>query len=289
MPSPVPLIQVSALLREREADLTPAEARVSQVLLADYPIAGLGTVASLARRSGVSDPTVVRLVAKLGFASGYPEFQRALLEEVEARLRSPLMMMEARPAAPGGTVDAYVQSLEAGLLDVRQQEIAAQYSRAAALLSDRKLRLTLVGGRFSRYLAGVLYTHLVQLRPGLRHLDGTAAEMFDTLIDLGKQDVVVVFDYRRYQTDIVDFATQAAARGAKLVLFTDPYRSPIADAAHLVFTAPVAAGSPYDTMVPALAQVEALLACLLESRGEEMRQRLEEIEALRARRGVTFG
>jgi DNA-binding MurR/RpiR family transcriptional regulator len=289
MPASPPSLQVSALLRERETDLTPAEARVSQVLLADYPIAGLSTVANLARRAGVSDPTVVRLVAKLGFTGGYPEFQRALLEEVEARLRSPLMMMEARASTPGGTADAYVHSLEAGLMEVRQQGIATQYSRAAALLADRKLRLTLIGGRFSRYLAGVLYTHLVQLRPGLRHLDGTAAEMVDALIDLGKQDVVVVFDYRRYQSDVVDFATQAAARGSKLVLFTDPYRSPIAEVAHLVFTAPVEANSPYDTMVPALAQVEALLACLLESCGEETRQRLEEIEALRARRGVTLG
>lgn len=289
MPAPAPFLRISALLREREAELTPAEARVSQALLADYPIAGLGTVASLARRAGVSDPTVVRLVAKLGFAGGYPEFQQALLEEVEARLRSPLMMMETRGPAAGGTTDAYLGSLEGKLAEVRQHPAAAPYSRAAALLADRKYRITLLGGRFSRYLAGILYTHLVQLRPGLRHLDGTAAEMVDALIDLGKQDVLVVFDFRRYQADVVDFALQAAGQGAKVVLFTDPYRSPIAEVAQLVFTAPVDASSPYDSMVPALAQVEALLACLLEERGEETRQRLESIEALRARRGVTLG
>lgn len=284
LPSPV-----ATLLRERAGDLTPAEARVAQALLEDYPIAGLGTVASLARRAGVSDPTVVRLVAKLGFSGGYPEFQRSLLEEVEARLRSPLMMMEARAPAPDGAAEGYRRSLLARLGEAAEREAAQPYARAAALIADQKLRVTLLGGRFSRYLAGLLYTHLAQLRPGLRHLDGPAAAMVDALIDLGRQDVLIVFDYRRYQADIVDLAAEAARRGARIILFTDLYRSPIAEHAQLVFTAPVEADSPYDTMVPALVQVEALLACLLEERGEEMHERLAQIEALRGRRGVTLG
>jgi DNA-binding MurR/RpiR family transcriptional regulator len=282
-------LRISDLLRQREAELTTAETRVARTLLADYPLAGLGTVASLARRAGVSDPTVVRLVAKLGLAGGYPAFQKALLEEVEARLRSPLMMMEARAPAERGASEAYLGSLEGRLAEMRQQGTAEPYARAIALLSDRKLRLTLLGGRFSRYLAGILYTHLVQLRPALRHLDGTTAEAVDALVDLGRQDVVVIFDYRRYQADVVEFAQEAAARGARILLFTDPYRSPIAEVAHLVLTAPVEADSAYDSMVPALAQLEALLAGLLERRGHDMRQRLEEIEALRSRRGVTLG
>lgn len=45
-------LRISDLLRQRGAELTPAEARVARTLLADYPLAGLGTVASLARRAG---------------------------------------------------------------------------------------------------------------------------------------------------------------------------------------------------------------------------------------------
>ncbi|GAV36174.1 DNA-binding transcriptional regulator HexR [Roseomonas sp. TAS13] len=282
-------LRISDLLRQRGAELTPAEARVARTLLADYPLAGLGTVASLARRAGVSDPTVVRLVAKLGLAGGYPAFQKALLEEVEARLRSPLMMMEARGTAKHDVSEAYLEFLEGRLAEMRQQGMTEPYARAIDMLADRKLRLTLLGGRFSRYLAGILYTHLVQLRPGVRHLDGTTAEAVDALVDLGRQDMVVIFDYRRYQADVVDFATEAAARGARILLFTDPYRSPVAAVAQLVLTAPVEASSPYDSMVPALAQMEALLAGLLKRRGHDVRQRLEDIEALRRRRGVTLG
>jgi DNA-binding MurR/RpiR family transcriptional regulator len=258
--------------------------RVVQVLTEDYPIAGLGTVASLAKRAGVSDPTVVRLVAKLGY-EGFPAFQRALLGEVEDRLRSPLMMMEARGAedTPGG----YLASVEAALAETRRRDLAENHARAAGLILERKARVTLLGGRFSRYLAGILHTHLVQLRPGVRHLDGTQAEQVDALVDIAPPDVLVVFDYRRYQADVVGFAEQAAARGARVILFTDPWRSPIARRAEVIFTAPVEVSSPYDTMVPALAQLEALMACLVERRDEGMRRRVREIEAVRARNRVT--
>ncbi|MBP0495934.1 MurR/RpiR family transcriptional regulator [Pararoseomonas indoligenes] len=281
----VPTTRVHALLHVPPVPFTPAEMRVAQVLLEEYPIAGLGTVASLAKRAGVSDPTVVRLIVKLGY-EGFPAFQRALLGEVEDRLRSPLMMMEARDEAqnaPGG----YLASVEAALAETRRRDLAENHARAATMILDRKARVALHGGRFSRHLAGILHTHLVQFRPGVRHLNGTHAEMVDALVDLAVPDVLIVFDYRRYQADVVDFAEQAAGRGVRIILFTDTWRSPVARHAEVVFTAPVEAASPYDTMVPALAQVETLLACLVEQRDEGVRRRVREIEAVRARNRVT--
>lgn len=280
-------VQIDALLRDPPAPFTPAEIRVAQALMEDYPAAGLGTVASLAKRAGVSDPTVVRLVTKLGF-DGFPAFQRALLNEVEARLRSPLLMMEARSAGADGTAAVYLDSVAASLAELRRREFPQAHERAAAMILDRKARVLLHGGRFSRYLAGILHTHLLQLRPGVRHLEGAHAETVDALIDLGRNDVLVAFDYRRYQADVVAFAEQAAARGVRIVLFTDPWRSPIAHHAEVIFTAPVEVQSPYDTMVPALAQVEALMACLVERRDEAMRRRIRDLEAVRDRNQVTL-
>ena len=45
--------------------------------------------------AGVSGPTILRLVAKLGFAS-YPRFQQALRDELEQRLQPPLAKVPAR-------------------------------------------------------------------------------------------------------------------------------------------------------------------------------------------------
>src|SRR4249919_2903539 len=84
-----PTKTVAELLRARRGDLTPAELRVAQALLADYPAAGLQTVAALAAVAGVSAPTVVRLVSKLGFP-GYATLQNRLRAELSARSVGPV-------------------------------------------------------------------------------------------------------------------------------------------------------------------------------------------------------
>ena len=60
------------------------------MLLSNYPFAGLETVAQFAARAGVSAPSILRFIARLGF-SAYADFQRRLKEELEAQLQSPLM------------------------------------------------------------------------------------------------------------------------------------------------------------------------------------------------------
>jgi DNA-binding MurR/RpiR family transcriptional regulator len=55
----------------------------------------------------------------------------------------------------------------------------------------------------------------------------------------------------------------------------------------VVLAAPVEGPSPFDTMVPALAQVEALIAAITMRLSATSRARIAEIEALRSLSGIT--
>ena len=68
---------IAVQLRADYSAFSPTERKVARVLLQQYPLAGLETVAQLAQKAAVSGPTVLRLVAKLGF-DGYSAFQEAL-------------------------------------------------------------------------------------------------------------------------------------------------------------------------------------------------------------------
>lgn len=273
--------------------LTPSEEKIVRVLLTDYPTAGLGTATSLARRANVSDATVVRLVMKLGF-EGFPDFQSKLLAEVEARLHSPLLMMETkRPdmSADGGregAAIAYMRSVAASLDKAVSATPVATYERAARTIMEAKGQIVLLGGRFSRHVAGMLGGYLTQFRPGVVDIGALSAQQFDMLVDLGKRDVLVVFDYRRYQLDVVAFARQAAARGVRVVLFTDPWLSPVADEAEVTIISPLEVASPYDTLAPAVAQIEALCTSILSMMGDQTRARIEELETVRHTNAVTL-
>jgi DNA-binding MurR/RpiR family transcriptional regulator len=276
-------------LTDGSVQLTPSDLKVARALLADYPAAGLNTVAHLAALAGVSGPTVVRFVSRLGF-EGFPDFQKALLGEVQARMNSPLAMIDAGKAAAVPQELIYQEIIRscAALLETTAGMVpAADFDTAARLVTDPALRLHFIGGRFSGYLAGMLWQHLHQLRADCRMVSGNRPDRVDSLIDIGRRDLIVAFDYRRYQIDTIQFVTAAAERGAQVILFTDPWTSPLVAHAKVVVTAPVEGPSPFDTMVPALAQVEALIAAVTTRLSATSRARIAEIEALRGLSGIT--
>lgn len=276
-------------LANTRLSLTSAEAKIIQALLADYPMSGLGKATSLARRAGVSDPTVMRLMIKLGYA-GFADFQTKLLAEVEARLHSPLLMMEAKRAGNSseGTALAYFHSVSDSLERTRTAVPSQAYTRAVSMLFECKGQVVLLGGRFSRHIASMLAGYLMQFRSGVRDIEALTPADFDLLIDLGKRDLLVVFDYRRYQADVVGFARQARERGVSVMLFTDPWLSPIADLADLTMVAAIEANSPFDTLATAVAQMETVFAHALDHHGVGVRKRIEDIEAIRRANGVTL-
>ncbi len=278
-------------IRDRLLDpslaLTPAERKLARMVLANYPVAGLGTVATLAGRATVSDPTVVRFATKLGFPS-FVAFQDTLLSEVEERLRSPLMLTGRHLGDAGlHPSQAYTRAMAELLASGEDLQQPAEFERAVEVLIACKGRVLVIGGRFSGFLAGILQAHLRQLRPGTSIVAGPAAERVDQLADMGPRDLVVVFDYRRYQSDVIAFARQAHGRGARLLLLTDRWGSPVAEISDVVLAAEVEAPSLFDTMVPALVQVEALVTAMAERLGPKALERIEALEAIRDENQIT--
>ena len=228
--------------------LTARERKAAQVLLMNYPAAGLAPVAEFAERARVSAPTVLRFVAKLGFL-GYPDFQKHLREELEAQLASPLMkraraIQSRRPQRP--LIDPFVEAAIANLRGTFRHIPEDDFSAIVERLCDRRRSVYLLGGRFTDTLARYLAAHLSLIRPDVRHVPSGIGVWRDRLIDIRRLDVLIVFDIRRYQDDVVSFARDAAAAGAEIVLVTDQWLSPLSRQAKYMLVCRVAAPSHWD-------------------------------------------
>ena len=270
-------------VRASAGRLTAQERKAAQALLMNYPTAGLAPVAEFAERAAVSAPTVLRFVAKLGFV-GYPDFQRQLREELEAQLASPLAKPahKARPRSPQRPfIDPFAEAAVANLQGTFRNLREDDFSAIVELLCDRRRSVHLLGGRFTDALARYLAAHLSLVRPDVRHVPSGIGVWRDRLLDIKRRDVLVVFDIRRYQEDVVAFARDAAARGPEIVLVTDQWISPISRQAKHVLACRVAAPSRWDSSVVLLAVVEALTAAATDRLGEFARKRIEELERLR--------
>ncbi len=273
-----PAPSVAELIRRDVAAFTPGERRATQRLLADYPVAGLETVARFGEAAGVSGPTVLRMIAKLGFRS-YGAFQDALREELAARLETPL--------TKGGDLSSdnqLARFAEASIANIRQTAAnvaTGEFDAIVGLLADRSRPVHVIGGRFTDPIADYLVAHLRVLRPKVRRITGGPMNWLDQLLDIGKRDVVVIFDIRRYSDDLAHLANKAAKRGATVALFTDQWLSPASRVTKHVLPAHIVAPSVWDSSLGLLLLVEALLAAIATKFGPAVRERLSAVESMR--------
>ena len=270
------------LIHLRSSDLTTAERRVARSLFATNLVAGFDTVAGLAKRSRVSGPTVLRFVSKLGF-SGYADFQRALRNDLAARIDSPLRLPARSGSEPHGNQildDAryrLVRAIDSTFANLPRGEFDA----VVDLLADKRRRVWTGGGRLTHAGAAILQAHLYQFRPRTQLIDYAPSGRVGALLEVSRKDVMVVFDMRRYQKDTIALAERVRDRGATIVLITDLWLSPIADFANHVLPVDVDATSPRDSVVSCIALIEVLVASIMDRLGEPARRRVSELERLR--------
>jgi DNA-binding MurR/RpiR family transcriptional regulator len=270
-------------IRNDMQSFTPSEKRAAHVLLSHYPFAGLDTVAEFAARAGISAPSVLRFVTRLGFG-GFPDFQKHLREELEAQLLSPLA--KAHPPARGHGAPALASFADAVAANLRAtvENIApAEFDSVVTLLSEQRRHLHFTGGRFTGALARYAESHFRIVRSHVDFIDGQPAHWRDRMIEIGRKDVIVAYDIRRYQEDVIALCETAAKQGATVVLLTDPWLSPIARVAGHVLPAHVTAPSNWDSSAGLLLLTEALIAAVTKRLWNSAKPRMEAVERLRAK------
>ncbi|WP_018182950.1 MurR/RpiR family transcriptional regulator [Kaistia granuli] len=262
------------------ASLSEAERRAARALLARYPTTGMETVALFAERAKVSAPTILRFVAKLGFA-GYADFRRALREEMEAQAEYPL----TRPHADGKSAPFadFARSLVTTVENSLAMASPADIGRLTDLLIDERREIFLLGGDFTDPAARHLEFHLRKMRSRVRLFSAGLSRRADELADLRKRDVVILFDIRRYQQDTIRTAEIAKERGAVVALFTDRWMSDVAQVADIVIRAQVDLPSPWDSLIGLIALVETLALSIDARQWPIGRARFETIEAVRTK------
>lgn len=265
--------------------LTPTERKPAQTLLANYPLAGLETVARFAERAEVSGPTILRLVGKLGF-SGYAEFQKELRDELQAQLQSPLKRRPEGTATESRGRDGFLERFGDAVVDNIRQTIElvheSEFDAVVELLCDRRRPVQTLGGRFTGATAEYFYQHLHTLRPNVRPIAGPQSNWHNDLLDTGRRHVLVVFDIRRYQADVIRFARESARRGATVVLFTDQWLSPISGIARHLLTARIAVPARWDSTAGLLVLAEAVIARVSERLWPAASRRVEGLDRLLA-------
>ncbi|TAN03040.1 MAG: MurR/RpiR family transcriptional regulator [Rhizobiaceae bacterium] len=271
---------IAERITEKLHAMPASERRAAHTLIGNYPLCGLKTVAEFSIQAGVSAPTILRFVARLGFQN-YPEFQAALQDELAAQLQSPLIRSAAPVASAAGDTSPMVAATIENIRETFRHLSQEQIGDMTGLIANPRLKIFLIGGRFTDPVARYMASHLAIIRPNVFHLAGQESNWRDRLIDMGKRDVLLVFDIRRYQESLVRFAGKAHERGVHIILFTDRWLSPIARFARHVVAGRTAVPSAWDSSASLFVVAETLIGEVTRSLETESAARIREMENLR--------
>ncbi|MBY6164934.1 transcriptional regulator, RpiR family [Pseudooceanicola nitratireducens] len=269
---------VRDLLRERQSDLTASERKLSAVLQEDSLVAGLQSITRLAEMAEVSTPTVIRLARKLGF-DGFPDLQNAIREELAERIKRPLAKLDAALTdARDHIVSQFAETVSSNINRTLDRLDLAEFDAVGQLLSDPTMRIYLLGGRITRSNAHYFFNHLQIIRPNVHLLDSSPSVWPQSLLDMNETSVLVVFDIRRYERELEKLARLAVEQGARIVLFTDAWGSPIEKVAAHTFRSMVEVPSSWDSTLAINFLIEALVAEIQRLGPDQSAERIAALE-----------
>jgi DNA-binding MurR/RpiR family transcriptional regulator len=267
---------VTRAIRDRRADLSPAERRVADLLLADPERVAFGTVAEVATAARAGGATVVRLADRLGY-DGFRGLQAQVQAELSARLR-PAAERIREPATDdlaGRTLANSLENLRATFAGLANHALA----EVADAVADDERQVWLLAGTADRATSTLLADRLALLRDRVALIDGSPIDVARRLASVVAGDTVIAIDLRRYERWVVEAAAQAAARQARVVAITDSLLSPIARDAWQVLVVRAVSVAPFDSVVAPIALAEAIVSEVADRRRTDASARLAAIEA----------
>jgi len=268
-------------IREHYQQLTRSERKLADSLMANYPVAGLASITEFAKTGDVSTPTVLRMIKKLGY-SGFPKFQQSLRDELQDSLSNPITKHERwnAKAPKEHVINRFAKATISNLSQTLTQIDPVVFDQIAHLIADTQSNMFIAGGRITHSIADYLFTHLQVVREDIHLLPPSSSLWPHQLLNMKPGDLLLMFDVRRYETDLYKFAELAKDRGVVIVLLTDQWMSPISSLAKHSINVRIEVPSGWDSAVVTLFVVEALIAAVENELWDEASDRMQQLEGI---------
>jgi len=270
---------IGDLIRLHFKEFKPAERKIANHLLGNYPMAGLVSITDLSSSCNVSTPTVMRTLNRIGFTS-FISFQKALKKELEETLADPIAKHDlwATGTPKEHVLNQTAESVVVNLKSTMNRINYDSFNQVVDLLSDDSKAVQSIGGRITSTFSHYLCTHLEVIRKNVTHLPLSTSIWAHRLLDMQQDDILIIFDIRRYETDLLSFAKLAHKKGVSIILFTDQWLSPIAKYATHTFPVLIEAPSGWDSSVAILFIIEAIITAVESKLWPAALDRMSELE-----------
>lgn len=269
---------ISKRIRICYPELSKGQKKIANVILNDYDKVAYMTASRLGDFAGVSESTVVRFAAELGY-EGYSELQHAIEELVRTKL-TPNQRIEITKKMIGRG-DIIEKVMESDISKIRYTleflDRGAFYKSVETILDAKTIYI--IGARNSEHLAKLLSYNLSLIFDNVKFVQPTSsAEVFEQMFSIGESDALIAFSFPRYSSKIVSAVKYAVSKSAKVIGFTDSAISPLAEYADYLLTAQSDMASFMDSLVAPVSIINAIIVEITSRKEKEIRERFDTLE-----------
>ena len=277
---------ILALIQENMHTFSKGQKRIASFILESYDKAAFMTASKLGKKVNVSESTVVRFAAELGY-DGYPDMQRSLQKMIRNRLTSVQRIEVTNDRL--GDQDLLSMVLQSDIEKIRltlEELDRDSFEKAVdAIVSARNLYI--IGVRscaamatFMSFYFNLIFDNVVKVSAT------TASEVFESLLRVGEGDVVIGVSFPRYSSRTVQAMNFARSRGATTIAITDSEVSPLSPISTYTLKARSDMASFVDSLVAPLSLINALLVAVSRKKNDDLANTFEDLEKIWEEYGV---
>ena len=278
-------MNIAERIRQNQEEMTRSERTIATCFLTRQSDFAFFTLEQLAENAHVSTATVIRFCRRLGF-SGFKAFRDAVREDVR---RLPGLPDKYRRALPLFENDRLLAETLRRDEDAVEQSLAsldkAALQKAVKYLSGAE-RVFTFGMKESLALAHYAQTRFLSVRPEVWLLSGPGEGEVETVLNLKKGDLCLVFLFHRYTRLTRSLLPAIRERGATVLLITDPPEDELKRSADLVLPCRVDVGGIKNSFAAPLVLTDYLCGAVAFDRGDAALSHMTAAEALFRDNGV---
>ena len=265
-------------MNQNFAQMSKSHKKIASYIMDHYDTAVFMTAATLGKEIGISESTVVRFAAGLGY-DGYPKFQKALEEWVKSKWNS-LQQMGAKygNSSQSEILTSVIRADMEKMEDTIHNLDPAAFETAVSSILEAK-HVYVIGLRSCEPLASFLSFYLSMIRGDVMQPKTTSTtELFEQMIRVSDEDVVIGISFPRYSMRTLKAMEFANDRNAKVITITDSVHSPMNLYSSCNLLARSDMVSIVDSLVAPLSVINALVVALCVKAPEQASKNLKDLE-----------
>lgn len=270
-------------IQENMSGFSKGQKLIANYILNYYDKAAFMTASKLGKTVNVSESTVVRFAAELGY-DGYPSMQKALQEMIRNKLTSVQRIEVTNDRIGDQDVLSTVMQSDMDKIRITMDEIDRESFAIAVDAICNARNIYVLGVRSASVLADFLAFYFQYIFERVINIDTVSiSEVFEQTIHVDADDVFIGLSFPRYSKRTVTAMEYAKSRGAQVVAITDSKASPLVPLADFALIAKSDMASFVDSLVAPLSLVNALIVAVSRKKDKELQVTLGKLEEIWAK------